>query len=529
MSTMAAPMEIELKLKIDPANAAMVSQLPVMLAGCVADAPAPRAQHDTYYDTADRALLRQGLALRVRARNGTWVQTVKAAMTADAAQSDAHVAGVAARSEWEWPLPDSTPDPGRLQEINYATLATTIAPTDLRAVYQTRVERQSWLVWPNACSAIEIAVDVGVVAGARGERAFAEVEFELKRGRAASLYDLALALLTAMPATPSLVSKAELGLEMAYGIQPGAVKAALPVLQTDTTTATAFRALMRASLGHLLTNMPVSLRGEDPEGVHQMRVALRRMRSVMALFKPVMRSSTLQTHIDELRWLGQALGAARDLDVLATQTLPALRAHAEAPDMTALAAAVAEARADSAAHIRTLLTQRRFSRTVLGLCLWVEGGGWNDALPAKKRPHLRRPLAEKATRWLEREHDKLHAFAATMDWQSLEHCHALRKKFKKLRYGLESTGALVDADALDIRLAEAKALQESFGLLNDAAVAAATLAPLAKSNPDTASAITWICAELDARAETSRAALQQRWQAFAATAITTQTLQNDRS
>lgn len=505
------PAEIELKLRIEPADAQRVADVPGLLAGHAGPAPAARLQCDAYYDTADRALLRQGIALRVRQRGDSWVQTIKRAGNAGSAQA----AGLAVRDEWEWPLPGPVPDPGRLTDIGAAMLAATIAPTDLRVVYSTRVERQSWLVWPNAGTAIEVAVDVGSVAGARGEQAFAEVEFELKRGRVASLYSLAQSLQAALPARLSVVTKAELGLQMAYGLGASPVKADMPTLSAEMSVANAFRLLMRAGIGQLLANLAPSLRGEDPEGIHQMRVAMRRLRTVISLFSPVIASSTLATQIAELRWLGQVLGDARDLDVLATETLPALATHPNAPDLAPLAEIVAEARQQRGALARAELAGPRFTRALLGLCFWVEGGGWNDALPSAKRRRLLKPIADKAAGWLERQDDKLRSFAEKLDWGDLEQCHALRKKFKKLRYSLEFVAPLFSGQALDTQLAETKALQESFGALNDSAVALSILAPLAAPHPQATEAMAWVKTVLDQMAATGQAALQPRWQAYA--------------
>ena len=505
--SVSAPVEIELKLRIEPTQAAAVARLGA-LQTTTGQPPGPaKTQRDTYYDTADRALLRAGLALRVRQKGDSWLQTVKTRNS-----DTVRAAGLAARGEWEWPLPNDTPDPGKLIELGQDRLATTIAASDLRPIYRTHVQLQSWVVQPNAMTAIEISVDVGRVSTDHAEQHFAEVELELLHGRLASLYMLALALHQQLPSRLSMVTKAEIGLELAYGLHAVPVKGVVPRLTLDMPVMDAFRQAMRTCIGQALENLAPSLRRDEPEGFHQMRVALRRLRSVLSLVRRVVRSDALDRHSADIAWLAGVLGEARDLDVLAEETLPALATQPDAPDFDDLLTQINAARQQYGQTARQTLAGPRASEIFLSLCLWLESGEWNSALAAQKRPRLRAPLGEQAADWLDRQDRQVRLLADGLDWADLEQCHALRKKFKRLRYSVEFFAQLFDDQDQKNQMQQARALQDAFGVLNDTAVAQAVLSSL-PCHPCTATE--WALGALHAKGEHSQAELLPLWLAYA--------------
>jgi len=127
-------------------------------------------------------------------------------------------------------------------------------------------------------SEIELTIDKGKVEAGRQSSPLCEVELELKRGESAELFKLARMLAEEVPVQLAVKSKAERGYALIVGELPAAVKAAPVVLMPDSIRQAAFQAIARACLRQLVANQPATL-GGDAEGLHQMRVALRRRQS----------------------------------------------------------------------------------------------------------------------------------------------------------------------------------------------------------------------------------------------------------
>ena len=97
------------------------------------------------------------------------------------------------------------------------------------------------------------------------------------------------------------------------------------------TAGEAFQLIVRNSFSHLTANDDCARLNLHVEGVHQCRIALRRLRSAFKIFGPPLRRKRIEPIEDEVRWLGKILGTARDLDVLQTDLLePAIEALGEA-------------------------------------------------------------------------------------------------------------------------------------------------------------------------------------------------------
>jgi triphosphatase len=160
----------------------------------------------TYYDTVDRALRRRGLVLRVRERDGRFVQTVKS--------DNAEASGPLARGEWEDAIPGPQPSPQAPESGQFlpSELAERLVP-----LFQTEVKRQAIDLSPQPDTRIEAAIDRGQIRapGRQGRERISEVELELKSGVASALYDVALDLLAVAPVRLELRSKAERGYRLA--------------------------------------------------------------------------------------------------------------------------------------------------------------------------------------------------------------------------------------------------------------------------------------------------------------------------
>ncbi len=471
------PREIELKLFLPDDAEATLAAAPLLR-----EVKPRRVQLDaTYFDTPDRLLQKHGMALRLRRAGRQWVQTLKAAESARG--------GLSARPEWESParLVRGTPriDFTKLAETPLpALLARHRAQAKLQPLFRVRVRRTLWEIEFRE-SRIEVATDRGhIEAECHGRRVsvpVAEIELELKDGRPEDLTAAALRLTgrgtNGLALVPMLSGKAERGYRLVSGKPVPPTKAAargfVAALEGDMTSGAALRAIVAHGLDVLLANTAALRDVHAPEYVHQARVALRRMRSAVRLLD--------RKHDDfpaplatELRWAARLLGAARDWDVLVTQTLPKLFATAprELRGEVKATLARAQARRDAArADILAVLGTARFARLALRLQAW-------NMTP----PPIGRTLRRLAPRALGKAHRRLFDAAQFFAALSPERRHRVRIFAKRMRYALDVLSVALPRDATERYIAALAELQDVLGDLNDAAVAQIRLRDLTGSD-----------------------------------------------
>src|ERR1051325_6903209 len=258
-----------------------------------------------YFDTAKHKLRKHGMSLRVRHIGQARVQTVKA--------NGQSAAGLFERREWEAPIASDTPDlratrHTALDHLNGKKLALGLKP-----VFETRVHRTVVPLRRNG-SHIELTLDQGQVRLGRKSAPISEVELELKRGHAADLFAVARDLTGRVPARLAVRSKADRGYALVDDQPIAAVRQHAIILDPRMSAGEAFRAIALGCLHHAAANES-AVRERDAEGVHQMRVGLRRLRAAIALFSDLLDDEEPARLKGELKWLTGELGPARDLDV----------------------------------------------------------------------------------------------------------------------------------------------------------------------------------------------------------------------
>jgi inorganic triphosphatase YgiF len=423
----------------------------------------------TYFDTSDRALARQGLVLRVRACDGHFVQTVKS--------DDPAGAPVLARGEWEDAINGARPDPEASETGRF--LAPEIVGR-LIPLFRTEIARRTIVLAPAPDTRIEAAIDRGrVYAPVRdASEPISEVELELKSGPAAALYDVALDLLALAPVRLEPRSKAARGHQLAANeAQAAAAVHAVAVdLDPEMSGDAALRRIGTACLAQILQNEAAVLAG-TAEGIHQMRVAVRRLRAVLSAFARMLPAEQRHLVSDELRWLADALGPARNLDVFMTALLaPAQQAPAE-PGIIAVSEAAERQRKAAYARAARAVRSRRYTASLLHQLRWFESDGWHDG---EASSNLDQPIGELAVRILDRRRRAVKRRSRGFARQSAPQRHRLRIALKNLRYATESLGALYDANAVRRFTTRLKRLQDDLGEANDVRVARDIIAALAK-------------------------------------------------
>lgn len=431
-------LETELKFVCAPED------LDAVLAAAPAGDDQNRELISVYFDTPDLALEKAGASLRVRESGGRRVQTLKCG------------SGLR-RQEHERPIEGLRPegDLGPLQSLLPGGVEA------LKPAFNVRVTRRQRTFWFEGAQ-IELALDRGEVADGPRTSPICEVELELKSGPPAALFSLARALAQAAPLHLAFDTKADRGRALAAGRPLTKIPKDRPRLAPSATAADAFQAGARLALGRIAVSAACLREGQNTEAVHKLRVAVRRLRSALSTFKPLLRDDPAVDQIKvELRWLAKALDRARGLDVLAATLLdPELLPD---PPGAVLERVLNAARREAHAEVAEVVGSVRYRLLMVDLLGWVETGAWLSAGPAAKpaRAFARKALAKRRKAVLKRA-DALRG--------ADEDRHALRIAAKKLRYAADGfTGLFPEKPARRFtdRLA---VLQDGLGALNDAAV-----------------------------------------------------------
>jgi len=451
------PLEIELKLGASPEVIERIGDDPT-LRGEAEGPGAAKALDATYFDTADRRLSRRGIALRVRREGGRTIQTIKA----DAR----NLGGLSARSEWQWPIRRKTPDLGVIDAPDARAALGDLTETALAPYYATRVDRRVLTVAHRA-SRIEIAIDRGTVIAGDRHQPITEIELELLDGREVDLYDLALDLADRYPLAIEPRSKAARGAALADGRIPAAVFRKPAKLERGLPVDDLIAWIMGDCLAHFTENVAAAADGRDVEGVHQARVALRRLRSAFAQLRDFLMGPAVDQLKQDARTLAAALGPARDLDVFLTETLPPLAGVTERPALAALARRAESARAEAYAGVRAVLGGPEAARFALRLGYWIADRTWRlDVRPAL----LAGPVETTARSVLTRRFRKLRHIGRDFETMTTAQRHEVRIELKKLRYAVDFFGGLFPGRARDRFSKRLKAMQDDLGFLQDAAV-----------------------------------------------------------
>ena len=461
------PTEVELKLAAtsEAMDTLIASQL---LRGHARSSLRARQLVTTYYDTDDHRLSRRQLALRVRQAGRKFVQTLKTASEGHGAET--------ARGEWEVELPDGTPQLTAFNEPAVLDLTGLVLPDELRPTFETRFRRQAMLVeWPDANrqpAQIEIAFDRGAIRADSAETPICEIELELKSGEPKALFELAQSMRALAPMRLQPQDKAARGYGLVTGLAPSWRKARAVQLQDTMTVEDALQTILGACVRHWMENEAATRDARDPEGLHQIRVALRRLRSALTLFKTALAAQARADWNAELRWLLGPLGPARDLDVFATETIvPVREGRAGDPALSVLATIVDDARWKAHHQVRETLASERYGDIAFGLACWVACRGWRQGADIDLLLAQRRNIRDFAAEILTKRHRQVRKRGRNFAGLDPVARHELRIQFKKLRYGTEFFASLFPGRVLDRYRAAASRMQDLLGHLNDVAVA----------------------------------------------------------
>jgi inorganic triphosphatase YgiF len=471
-------MEIELKLLVAPEALTKFDRHPAVRR-LRRGSGRKTALETVYYDTPGFELAAAGIALRLRRDGKRWIQTLKAGGTS--------AAGLHAREELEWDLVGEKLNVALLTDTPYAELfARRRLSERLRPVFSTTFDRAIRTLAFAEGTLAELALDRGEIR-AGGKRApISEVEIELKSGDATRLFALAREVGRDVPLRLGAASKAERGYALVRGSTRSPQKARALEIDGGQSAGAALRQIALACMAQIQANEQGVLDSRDPEYLHQLRVGLRRLRSCLGLVAMATSKEAVAPLADETRWLGNALGPARDWDVFMTETLPPIGAAFKSADgLASFRARAARVRSTHTASARAAIASARYAN----LLLWLGEAFGRDDLPGFARaenaagdrvtPGMDAPAAEFARYVFERRDKAARKRGKAVPAASPEIRHEARIAAKKLRYAAEFFGSLYSARRVGRFVAALEMLQDILGALNDAAVVDRLLAEVA--------------------------------------------------
>jgi triphosphatase len=451
--------EIEIKLWVSPEDIVTLQSHP-HFAGAFSD-PTSETLKSVYFDSDSRFLRDHGFTLRVRHSGDKRIQTVKAANNG---------AGYFERSEWEQMIEGDQPDLTLVKDTALGAILTNEADRTLKPVFDIRIKRTAYHLNGNGTDVV-MAIDQGKIVATGSSLPVSEIELELKRGNPSDLFKIARDIINIIPAHLDFRSKSERGYDLIEKSAITVETARDPELSPGMTAGRAFTLVGRACLRHLVANVPAMM-GRDGNALHQMRVALRRLRAAIVLFSVVVDDDRADAIKTELRWLAQEFGPARNLDTLLVEVIRPLRKqHANDPGLVSISNMFARKRLKSYRHAQEAVQSARFRALILDAAEWVETGPWSTSENALTRARRELPVEIYAALQLSQRRKKIRRRGARIDSLNPQQLHGLRIQVKKVRYATEFFSGLFHGKKSAKRYKTIKSsltqLQNSLGKIND--------------------------------------------------------------
>ncbi|MGA7748671.1 MAG: CHAD domain-containing protein [Gallionella sp.] len=461
--------ETELKLRIAPEQLAKLKRHALLKAHSVTR-PVTRHVHNIYYDTPKLDLHQSEMALRLRHIGRQWLQTLKGGGSVQA--------GLHHRNEWEVPVSGPALDFSASEVAEWDQHLPQSLRKKLHPVFVTDFSRTSrMLLWQGA--QIELCMDRGEISTEQRSIPICELELELKSGEPQQLFELALAILEIVPFELEMVSKAEQGYRLLSGYSENPVKGVAPVYARTDTLSDVLKTLIWSCLQHFQNNLRGAMGSDDAEYLHQMRVALRRLRVVLRMAEKVRSDAQLAELNNETSVICVALGRIREWDVFIAQTVQPMCSRMKGHSgLQALLADSERQRGACYTALRSTTQARDLQRLLLRFAIWMNGDYWKQTV-WQPQTETAQQAQDFATRRLRKLAKRFALSGQQLNTADAARLHALRILTKKLRYSAEFFAALYDKQKAGSYLAALSEVQEVLGQINDIAVAHRLLDELA--------------------------------------------------
>lgn len=495
--------EIEVKFTCDAATLSRVLQAEVLQAS---GSHQERLLRAAYYDTSDLRLRKARAILRVRTTEGKDPVLCFKSMAPDQATSFQ-------RSEIEVPTPQGLMDISLFDAPTAKLLKRLSGTKPLVAQFDVDVKRQTFDVTHRQAK-IEISADVGEVKSPRKTAPILELELELKSGEEASLYDLALHLAREFPLSLSFMTKSERGFRLLGKAEDIPLVSKLPELSPDMSLDDVIRLCLSHAVYHFTFSWPAPMMEHSPEAIHQMRIALRKLRTFVSVFSTSFECQDFDDMKRQAGAIAQSLGNARSLDVL-DEALPDLILSAKLTkrDEGLLHKILAKQRSTAAGEISRLSLSAPVTQFVLQAQHIITARSWNpsgavDFSPRSSQDFAMHALSKLRARVLKR--------GRKFETLSMEQLHSVRLSLKALNNVSTAFAGLISntRDAKDFDDARLR-LQQGLGRLNDSVFSLRFFEELAESEDSATKAASKILIrKLKKNQASLKLKLHKRWKSF---------------
>ncbi len=412
---------------------------------------------NTYFDTADRDLYQNQLSFRVRKTAKGYNATIKGL--------GAQQGGLSIRREWNVSIPDDKPHIEAFAQVmdepEYNKLAGIIGNRDLLPIFTSDFQRMTADLHNDNGSQVELAVDKGQITTGDGSLPICEVELELMKGQPADLLKLGAQLAARYPLRVEEKSKFARGLEL-LGI-PISESATLSKFDKDSPVGEVMLAMFTYYLQQILAGQDVlTAAPDDPESIHQIRVRIRQLRSLLSFFKPLLDQEEYNQVMARLGEMSGQLGPIREMDVLLSEWQSLQLSY---PNILAGSRSLEQLlKAERAKELNPVyqhISAGGNTPELLRVWSFFEERSWLQH-PDSNKP-LKQFMDQRLKKWV-RNIDKT---LRTVDYNDILVLHPLRIRTKKLRYAVQALEPVLGRKYRAL-LPELKELQDKLGTICDA-------------------------------------------------------------
>ncbi len=328
-------------------------------------------------------------------------------------------------------------------------------------------------------------------------------------GPAASVGTLAASMAAGLDLQVPRATLAAVALAGVAGVAPPPRAKGAPEVAEGLTVGESLAAIMGHLLDVMLSWADAVPKARTPEPVHQMRVATRRLRSALSIYKGVAACPEVTALLEPLKLCAARLGTARDWDVFLDGTGRQL-AEAFPGDVrcTAMLRAAARRRRVAYAELRAFIGSPEFRTLTVGLACAAALRPWEYAEDAG----VAGDTATFAAGVLRKRLKQVRHAGRGLEALSVPALHELRKDCKRLRYAAEFFASLFPGKRARRFLDKLSDLQEELGLLNDGAAVTGLMAQLGRPGRSYAAGL--VEGFSAAHAEPARARIGRAWKRF---------------
>lgn len=494
--------EIEVKFSCNAETLALVLNT---LASRAATKPEIKELHTTYFDTTDLRLRTIHAILRVRHSAGqTPLLCFKSVPTNESGSFN--------RLELELPAVIGQPDLSLFPGETARWLKGVIGKKVLKAQFEVKVKRRSLLMLHHGAE-IEISADEGNVVSGEKTAAVTELELELKSGDEGALFELALSLAREFPLSLSFLTKSERGFRLIGALPVAPLSILEPILAPSTLLDEIAETSLSQALHNLMGHWDAARDAQSPESIHQLRIALRRLRTHLANFSRVSRCAEFDELKQEGRAIASVLGKLRSLDVL-TESLNELptNAHLSTRDRRLISKMIGQRRAVAAMDARVFMNDPVTSQFLLKTQHVIATRAWAKAWE-KDTPVEAQRLDEFVRKTLDIQFKRVLRRGEGFSKLGARELHSVRLGLKALNYTAGAFSYLFEQNKDAKRFqSESLRLQRGLGALNDNDFALQFCKELAESG--TISGVAALGEDIAVRFISERKTLHTRWKKF---------------